>query len=72
MTEQLHKFYEDPFSGYNFGLTKKEAEAARLVALGYLQKDIAKDLGISEQALRKRLSGACKKMKVASMIRWLK
>lgn len=52
----------DPFAGH--GLTKKEAEAARLIALGLGWEEAAEMLGVSKQALAARLKGACKKLNI--------
>ena len=58
----IRKLLADPFAGH--GLTQKQAEAARLVALGLGWEEIAEKIGISTQALGARLQVACKKMKV--------
>ncbi len=52
----------DPFAGH--GLTKKQAEATRLIALGLGREEAAEKLGISKQALSARLEGACQKLNI--------
>ena len=44
---------ENPFAGY--GLTEKQKEACRLVALGCSPIEAAEKIGISRQALQERL-----------------
>lgn len=60
-----------PFDGY--GLTKKELEATRLIAFGYTQTEVSKNLGITRNALNGRLESACRKIKLKSskeLTRW--
>ena len=56
------KFLDDPFEGY--GLTKKQAEAARLVAIGHSVKEVSEKLGITRNAVIERLNPACAKLGV--------
>ena len=58
----IRKLLADPFAGH--GLTKKEAEAARLVGLGFTWLEAAEKFDISTQALSARLKGARKKLKI--------
>ena len=53
-----------PFS--EFGLTDKEAEAAKLIAFGYTQREAAEALEISRQAVVQRLMSACAKIGIRS------
>ena len=60
----LRKLLEDPFAGYD--LTPKQAEAARLIALGFSWEEIQNKLGITKSALGDRLKEAGKKLKIGS------
>lgn len=58
----IRKLLADPFAGH--GLTEKESEAARLIALGLSREEAAMFLKISEPALYARLKGVCRKLKI--------
>lgn len=60
----IKRLLAEPFTGH--GLTEKEAEAARKIAMGFSWKQTAEDFGISEVALGARLRSACKKLKLKS------
>ena len=58
----IRKLLADPFAGH--GLTQKEAEAARLIGLGFTWLEAAEKIDITVSALAARLKGACNKLKI--------
>ena len=56
----IKELMENPFVEYD--LTPKQAEVCGLLARGYTTMEIAADLGLTKQAIDKRVRGALKIM----------
>jgi len=56
------------FMGKTFGLTRRELQVIATVVAGYTAKDIARKLGISEQAVKRHLTNISVKLDVSNRL----
>jgi len=63
---QLQEYYQAKESGATVPspLTRRETEILRFIARGYMNKQIAKELGLSEQTIKNHLSSILRKLDV--------